>query len=285
MDPLKALFENAWRRFTTRFWILVWIFVAPAVLIVAGELFSANGGTGTMGIVPTSTTAGAASTGAAVTGGILSLIGTILSVMATVAIINALARGTNVAASYRVGLKLFWPALWISILNIVALIGGFVLLIVPGLILTFSLIFAVYVLVVEDKRGMQALEQSRKYVKGYWWAVVGRMVLVGLIFFAAILIIYMPMLLLLGTATGGVVYFVLLVCFTAFSAAYSYEMYENLRRLSAGRAGGVSAAGGAIAPGEAAKAKSKLLSVCLTVGVIVIALILLFALIGGFSHA
>ncbi len=267
MDPLAILFENAWRRFAARFWTLVWIFLAPAVFLVAGRLLSARAGSGVFAA-----------------GAILSLVGTVLSIMATIALINALARGTGVGASWRVGAKLFWPAVWIGILNIVAIAGGFALLVVPGVILAIALAFANYVLVVEDRRGLQALVKSRAYVAGRWWAVVGRALIAAGIFILAMVLIYDPLFFIFGSVIGAVAYLAILVCFTAFSTAYTYEIYENLRRLAAAPAAAALGVASPRAADETAKS-GKLLSVCLAAGVIVLGLILMFAIASSFGRA
>lgn len=294
MDSLDVLFQNAWNRFKARFWVLVWIFLAPAVLLVLGQLLTsekgASGGTGAgavpIGSAPLPLASGASLGGTAVAGSILSFAGTILAVLATVGIINALARGTNVISSYRVGVKLFWAALWINILAVIAVMGGIVLLIVPGVIIAVALMFTNYALVVEDSRGMQALRRSRFYVEGYWWAVVGRALLVGAIFAVAVTLVYTPLFYLAGPAISGTVYLALFVCFTAFSAAYTYEMYENLRRLKAGAvATGAVAPLGTAVPGAPRSASEKLLSVCMTAGVVTVALLLVLVLVNGIWHA
>ena len=152
------------------FWTLIWIFLPPGVLLLLGQLLL-QGGTPSRLIA----------------GSILSLIGSIVSIPASLALINAVAHGTDFAMSYRVGMKLFWPAIGIIFLNLFAVIGGYILLIVPGIMLSIALMFGSYALVVEDKRGMRALAQSRNYVSGYWWAVLGRTMLLGGIFTGAIL--------------------------------------------------------------------------------------------------
>ena len=259
MDPLRTLFANAWQRFAARFWVLIWIFFIPGALLVAGRLLSGRAGAGVRTVTA---------------GGILSFIGTVVSIIASLAIINALAHGTDFKSSYRVGVKLFWAALWISILNVLVVVGGLVLLIVPGIILAVGLAFSNYALVIEDRRGFSALMQSREYVRGYWWAVVGRALLVTLIFFAALLIIYAPALLILGQAIGSVVYLVLLLCFTAFSMSYTYEIFENLRRQKPARRAAPVAEG------------KRFLIVCFSVGIIAVAIFAFLGLIpGGFLHA
>lgn len=229
MDPLGALFAGAWRRYKERFWTLVWIFLVPSALLLLGQLILAGGRN------PTNAAAGGIFS---LAGGLLAFAGSIISVVASLALINALAHGTDFATSYRVGLKLFWSGIWLAILVMVAVAGGFILLIVPGIILAIGFMFTNYALVVEDKRGMQALLRSRQYVRGYWWAVLGRGLLAGAIFVAGMLLIYLPSFLILGAVGGAVVYLVLIVCYSAFSVCYTYEMYENLRRIKAGNPAG-----------------------------------------------
>ncbi len=77
------------------------------------------------------------------------------------------------------------------------------MLIVPGIILSLALIFSSFALVLENRRGLDALMQSRAYAKGYWWAIFGRYLLFGLCFGAAILAIYLPALLIFGKIIGG----------------------------------------------------------------------------------
>lgn len=272
MDPVGMLFSGAMRRYQECFWTLAWIFLVPGVFLIVGQLLSES-----------------KSFAAVAAGGIVSFVGTLASLVASLAMVNALAHGTDFAASYRVGLKLFWAEVLIGILTILALIGGSVLLVVPGIMLGIALTFASYTLVVEDRHGMHALVASRKYVKGYWWAVVGRTLLLALIFIAMMALIYAPILTLLGRVAGAVVYLVLLVCYAPFSTCYTYGMYENLRRLKmeavAAEGTGATGTGAAGTPVEVTKEKDTFLKICIVIGVIVALAIIIFVAIGARSGA
>ncbi len=260
MDPLDTLFAAAWRRYTERFWTLIWIFLVPSVLFFVGQLF-----------LQVKTPAWD------IAGGIVVIVATIISIPASLGLINAIAYGTDFAASYRVGLKLFWPALGIGVLNMLAVMGGFVLLIIPGIILSIGLMFANYILVAEDKRGMNALLVSRNYVKGYWWAVFGRCLLLGGIFLGIVLVVYVPLAALLGRAIGAALYFAFVLCFSVFGVCYTYELYGNVRRLKADAAGVAGAAGAAAIGGS-----RKLIYACIAVSVamlVAIALVLAVSLL------
>lgn len=70
--------------------------------------------------------------------------------------------------AYRRGRTKILPYLWVSILVGIITFIGFILLVIPGIIFFIWFILALYVLIVEDLRGMKALSKSREYVHGYW---------------------------------------------------------------------------------------------------------------------
>jgi hypothetical protein len=77
------------------------------------------------------------------------------------------------------------PVIWVFILSSLCIMGGFLLLVIPGIIFAVWLTFASVVVVLEDKRGLAALKQSREYARGRWWAIFGRLFLLGICVFAA----------------------------------------------------------------------------------------------------
>jgi len=86
--------------------------------------------------------------------------------------------------SWRNLLEYFW---------IILLTGFFVLLstlflIIPGIIVGIYLILCPYVFVIEREKGINALKRSWNLIKGNWWKVFGRTILLngffGIIFFA-----------------------------------------------------------------------------------------------------
>src|SRR3989344_4310300 len=105
--------------------------------------------------------------------GIIFLIaGGVLSYFATIGFIKYLVqkeRGfeySGLKDTFTQGVKLFFPFLWVSILMTLTVMGGLILLIIPGVILSFYLSLGMYVLIDEDKRGLAALVSSWNYVRG-----------------------------------------------------------------------------------------------------------------------
>jgi hypothetical protein len=75
--------------------------------------------------------------------------------------------------------------LWVLILTTLAILGGFVALIIPGLYLAVALYFSEPALLFEDMRGRAALQRSFQLVKGRWWPTCGVLV-VGSILVAVV---------------------------------------------------------------------------------------------------
>lgn len=78
--------------------------------------------------------------------------------------------------------------IWIAIIYDFIILGGYILLIVPGIMFSVWFSMAFYALILEDKKGMEAMIRSRELLRGKFWAVVWRFIFLGL----AILVILLP---------------------------------------------------------------------------------------------
>ncbi len=118
-----------------------------------------------------------------------------------------------------------WPKIlsywWISIISTFIIIGGYLLFIIPGIILAIWFSLAAYVLVSEDRTGMTALFRSKQLIKGYWWKVFWRFLAMSIIIF-------------LITLVAGFIPFIKNIIYlftTPFSIVFSFLIYENLKKL------------------------------------------------------
>jgi hypothetical protein len=110
------------------------------------------------------------------------------------------------------GLKVGSP-FWISL--------SFIVSILPGLVLTVSLILSSYVLVAENKRGLNALLASSAYVKNRWVQVFWRFFVIGVIIFIVALI----------TRTNLILSNFAFLIIMPFAVTYAFLIYENLKKL------------------------------------------------------
>ncbi len=102
------------------------------------------------------------------------------------AILRAAAQATigdpvDTEASYRYGFKRLGSVILVSLLVGLAVLGGLILLIIPGLIFAVFLSVSIPALVVENRRGTDAMSRSWNLVKGHFWHAVGVIVVAGLI--------------------------------------------------------------------------------------------------------
>jgi hypothetical protein len=87
-------------------------------------------------------------------------------------------REPDVAECYRFGYRRLWSILLVGILFALAVFVGLIALIVPGIIIAVRFSVWVPALVVERKRGTEALGRSWDLVRGYSWPVFGALVVV-----------------------------------------------------------------------------------------------------------
>jgi hypothetical protein len=79
-------------------------------------------------------------------------------------------------AIYREAIHLIPAFLWIRVLQLGAIVAGFALLVIPGLLLSIWLYFAEYTLVFEGRRSFAALLRSRDLMRKRFFRVATRIV-------------------------------------------------------------------------------------------------------------
>ncbi len=144
--------------------------------------------------------------------------------------------------AYQQSWKLLFRFLLVSLLFVLAALGGTVLFVIPGIYLMISLSLAP-VLVFAEGEGRSSvgiLRKSREYVKGRWWSVFGRYLFLLLILVAfgilAGLIIFLPLTLItaaiktvepvLRQLGNGIIDILL----TPFTTIYWFLVYRDLKQ-------------------------------------------------------
>jgi len=119
-----------------------------------------------------------------------SLVFGLVTLFVTLVLVGAVAWATagalvgrepHLGQAYRFGAARMWSTLLVSVLTGLAVAGGIILLVVPGLIFLTRFVLSVPALVVEGKRGRAALSRSWNLVVGHSWPVFGTLLVAGLI--------------------------------------------------------------------------------------------------------
>lgn len=108
-----------------------------------------------------------------------------------------------IATHPHIGWELFLPMIWINALLALAIFGGGITLVLPGVWLAIALSFAGFFLIDLNLRGFQALDASLALVRRRWWSVLWRMFIAGLSFFILSFLILTLLSLILDTVFGS----------------------------------------------------------------------------------
>ena len=121
-----------------------------------------------------------------------------------VAAVLAIAEGRrpSLRESFVRGGDVFVPVLGALLLSWLFTLLGFLALIIPGILIAIRLWVVAPAVVVEDRRGMDAIRRSWDLVKDNWWRIFGIVIVVGIIGGIAAAILYIPGT-LIATETGS----------------------------------------------------------------------------------
>ena len=229
--PVTGLFQKAWVAYRSRAKAII-LTMLLGMLVIAAAAFLSMG--------PAALLPYQAVLMLSAIGGTLLQLAVVFLVQAAV-LFAASSRGLGVKASFKASWKGLFGFIWVTLLWGFVVSGGYLLLVVPGIIVSVLTYFSFFAFVNEDKRGMAALTASWSYVRGRWWAVFGRVFLLMVLYalvvggpFQAIALQFSdpfsppanPMLLgLTAIALVAAAVFVVL----PYMLVFMNELYEDLR--------------------------------------------------------
>jgi len=78
--------------------------------------------------------------------------------------------------------KLILPVAWVSILTGLAVFGGILLVVIPGIIFAIWFSFSYYGASIDGKHGTEAMKYSKHLVQGRWWGTFWRIAAPNVVF-------------------------------------------------------------------------------------------------------
>jgi len=136
----------------------------------------------------------------------------------------------------KLGAKKIISLFWIYSLFFIIISAGIIFLIIPGIILWVWFCLASYVLIYEDKRGMDALLRSKDLVSGNWWSVFWRIIIISVIYFFIFFIHFLgsnffiteSFFNFISLFFSAFILFIFTLFFFPFYTIYFALIYENL---------------------------------------------------------
>ncbi len=224
LPGVGELFSNAWSYVFSRLDLLLYLAI-PAVLLGVAEVMTDD----------IETAAANATVWSIV--GLLALVTYVFFLIATV---YTVAFADKQEVTFQSGLawarKSGLGLIWVFILTVLVSMGGFVLLIIPGIIVSIMIYFSQYVYVREGVHGLGALLRSRELVKGNWGGVFGRLFMLGLLAFLIQIVLQGIFFGVIATGSGNLTITILGialsqlvgVAFTIFGFHVGMGMYLSL---------------------------------------------------------
>jgi hypothetical protein len=178
LSTALQLYRRHWRTLLT----IAAVVVVPVTLIqyLLGDLVRTQGETTRNGVVETATWS------VGIAGLVAALAGILTYLVLTGAITRAVAaevagQDPSVEQSYRFGFHRLGSVLLVSVLVGLAIVGGLILFVIPGIYIGIRLCVSIEALVVEGRRGTEAMGRSWGLVGGHWWHAFGTVVVGGLL--------------------------------------------------------------------------------------------------------
>lgn len=160
----------------------------------------------------------------------------LLQVLSTIGLIKAIADPiqTTVRSAYASSTKYIWQYILLAIMLTLVIALGLLLLIIPGIIFAFWFAFAYYILILEDKKAIDALKASKAYVKGNFWQVCKKTVFFGFVYFLITAVCMAPLVLILGdeSVVIDIVDAIITFVMVPISLTYFYLVYLELKNTS-----------------------------------------------------
>ena len=117
------------------------------------------------------------------------------------------------------------PFFWVSLLVGFITMGGFIFFAIPGFIFAIWFSFAVYIVIVEDLKGMDAILKSREYVRNYWWPVFWRFLFINIVMVGIMIVVS------IGSILISILGDLISIALTPLIMIYMFLIYNNLKEI------------------------------------------------------
>lgn len=208
---IGQLFLDAWEIYLRRVGVLMGLYLLALLMLLLPVGLFALIGAAISALLPDLG-------GPLVAAGVLTgvVLGSIALFWGLAALVFAVAdEGIGIRAALKQGWSRIWAFAWVFSLSAFIVTGGFMLLVIPGILFSVWFFLCQFVLADEDERGMRALLKSKAYVRGKFIDVFVRLLAVWV---ASVLIGMVP-------ALGPL----LSILFVPYMMIFSWLIYDDLR--------------------------------------------------------
>ncbi|MFA5249682.1 MAG: hypothetical protein WC397_04085 [Candidatus Paceibacterota bacterium] len=160
--------------------------------------------------------------------------------IALICVIKGIQRKVEAEEALQIALPKIFSFWWVLLLSWLITIGGMLLFVIPGIIFSFWIMFAVYVLLNENINGINALLKSKTYMQGQMFNAGVKLFFACLVYLLALIPFFISVKafsILSGEATvsgiaASIAIFILSQLFSLpLLTAYFFLFYKNLKEI------------------------------------------------------
>jgi len=181
LPGVKELLKKAWEIYKDRLGVILGINLIQILVMFAGIILFTVLGTVSVLLAKISPIFLLVTIAIVVIFFIAIIFSSIWGVIAILCVIKERDGKIGIKESFKMTKDKVFPYCWIAFLKGLVVTLGFLLLIIPGIVFGIWYGFSEYVFISEGLKGQKALSRSKQLVKGYWWGVFGRELVIGLI--------------------------------------------------------------------------------------------------------
>jgi hypothetical protein len=149
----------------------------------------------------------------------------------TVMVLRNRTEALDIRQILRLAKPFIFPYIWVTLITLPIIILGFIFFAIPGIIFSTWFLFAQFVLIVENQKGIDAIAKSREYIRGYFGKILLLVLIAGFLMFLIMSIFEsisknLPM--------GNYIYSTILILIAPLPVIYYYLIYEHIKKIKNG---------------------------------------------------
>lgn len=156
----------------------------------------------------------------------------VVSILGTAAQVLAIADPTGkntVMKAYQSAKPYFLSYLLIAILSGITIAVGFLLFIVPGVVFAVWFCFTYFTLLIEGKKGIEAMKASKEHVRGMFLDVFVRLIVLFIIYFVIMFIVGFVFSMFSSGMMVQVATDIISVFIAPYALVYLYRLYQDVK--------------------------------------------------------
>ena len=231
--PVRDLLKSSWVDLKSHLWTYLGISLIPTVTMFFSGIIVGLISVGSLAAISKQVISGSPSSSVTF---IILMVVLILAVLVIntvftwshLALIVAIAEKVGFSAAFGKARHFIVKSWWVSFISGFLILGSFPTIVFP-LVMSIWFIFSNYIVVSEDTTGLNVLLKSREYTRGLWWSILGRLLLLGIVYCLFLGVIEVIRKTTSSEVLPSILSLALNLCIGPYFVIYIYNLYNDIK--------------------------------------------------------